>query len=256
MRIRVLYFGMLKEAAGKSEQNVELRAGSRVSDLMIVIHALDPGIRKFEKIIAISVNQEFAKLDHILTDGDEVGLLPPVSGGKSHRVSIQLEPIDQAKILREIKMPQDGAVSLFDGIVRNNSRGRQTQYLLYEAYEVMALKQMEELAAKAIKQFKVRDIRIVHRLGRLEVSETSILIAVASAHRAQAMDACRWLIDTVKKTVPIWKKEFFADGAVWVDGGPFPDELIPRISHKVSANKRKTRKTKQAPTKRRKKASK
>ncbi len=101
----------------------------------------------------------------------------------------------------------------------------------YEAYEEMALKQMEELAARALAEFKIRDVAIVHRLGRLEIGETSVLIVVASAHRAAAFDACRWLIDTLKRTVPIWKKEHFEDGAVWADGEPFPDEIPSRSRH-------------------------
>jgi molybdopterin synthase catalytic subunit len=121
-------------------------------------------------------------------------------------------------------------VSIFDGIVRNNTRGRQTLYLDYEAYEEMALKQMEQLAGEAIDKFGVRDVRLIHRLGRLEIGETSVFIAVASAHRAAALDACRWLIDTLKKTVPIWKKEYFEDGAVWADGEPFPDSIRP-VAH-------------------------
>jgi molybdopterin synthase catalytic subunit len=124
-------------------------------------------------------------------------------------------------------------VVVFDGIVRNNTRGRQTLYLDYEAYEEMALKQMEELAAEARLRFGVRQVTMIHRLGRLMVGETSVLIVVASAHRAHAFDACRWLIDTLKKTVPIWKKETFADGAVWAAGEAFPVELTvePEASH-------------------------
>jgi molybdopterin synthase catalytic subunit len=110
-------------------------------------------------------------------------------------------------------------------VVRNQSRGRRTVYLEYSAYEGMALRQMEQLAVEALKRFSVRDVRIAHRLGDLPVGETSVYIAVASAHRAAAFDACRWLIDTLKKTVPIWKKEFFADGAVWAEGEPFPQEI-------------------------------
>ena len=120
------------------------------------------------------------------------------------------------------KRGEDGAVVVFDGIVRNNSRGRQTLHLDYEAYEEMALRQMRELAGQARDRFGVRHVTIVHRLGRLHVGETSVLIVVASAHRAQAYEASRWLIDTLKKTVPIWKKETFVDGAVWADGEPFP----------------------------------
>jgi molybdopterin synthase catalytic subunit len=109
--------------------------------------------------------------------------------------------------------------------VRNNTRGRRTLYLDYEAYEAMALKQMDELAGEAREKFSVRAIGLVHRLGRLEIGETSVLIVVASAHRGPAFEACRWLIDTLKKKVPIWKKEYFEDGAVWADGEPFPEEI-------------------------------
>jgi molybdopterin synthase catalytic subunit len=109
--------------------------------------------------------------------------------------------------------------------VRNNTRGRHTLYLEYEAYEAMALKQMQGLEVKAREQFGLRAAAIVHRLGRLEIGETSVLIVVAAAHRGVAFDACRWLIDTLKKTVPIWKKEYFEDGAVWADGETFPEEI-------------------------------
>jgi molybdopterin synthase catalytic subunit len=114
---------------------------------------------------------------------------------------------------------------IFDGVVRNNTRGRRTLYLDYEAYEAMALKKMEALAEEARSRFGVRQVALVHRLGRLEIGETSVLIVVASAHRGPAFEACRWIIDTLKKTVPIWKKEYFEDGAVWADGEPFPEEI-------------------------------
>ena len=137
--------------------------------------------------------------------------------------------IPSARLLEEIKAGPDGAVVLFDGIVRNNTRGRQTMYLVYEAYEAMALKQMRGLIEEAKTKFPIRDVVLVHRLGKLEIGETSVLIAVASAHRGAAFEACRWLIDTLKKTVPIWKKEHFMDGAVWADGEPFPAELVPLV---------------------------
>ncbi len=138
---------------------------------------------------------------------------------------------------------EDGAAVVFEGIVRNNTQGRRTLYLDYEAYESMALKQMQSLAEQALADFKIRDAVIIHRLGKLEIGETSVLIVVASAHRAAAFDACRWLIDTLKRTVPIWKKEHFEDGAVWADGEPFPAE-IPRaegISATQPASKLNTR---------------
>ena len=114
---------------------------------------------------------------------------------------------------------------VFEGVVRDNTRGRRTLYLDYEAYEEMALKQMDALVEQALQQFPIRDVAMVHRLGRLEIGESSVLIVVASAHRAAAFDACRWLIDTLKRTVPIWKKEYFEDGAVWADGERFPDGI-------------------------------
>jgi molybdopterin synthase catalytic subunit len=142
------------------------------------------------------------------------------------RVEIVDAPIAAEAIVAAMKAGGDGAVCVFDGIVRDNTRGRPTMYLDYEAYREMALEQMQRLAAEAVAKFGVRDVALVHRLGRLMVGETSVLIVVASAHRAVAFDACRWLIDTLKKTIPIWKKETFADGAVWADGEPFPDELV------------------------------
>lgn len=143
------------------------------------------------------------------------------------RATIVREPIDTRAVLERIKRPEDGAAIAFEGVVRNNTRGRKTLYLDYDAYEEMALRQMEELAIQALGKFKIREVAIVHRLGRLEIGETSVLIAVASAHRGPAYEASRWLIDTLKQTVPIWKKEYFVDGAVWADGEPFPQE-IPR----------------------------
>jgi molybdopterin synthase catalytic subunit len=141
------------------------------------------------------------------------------------RVEITDEPIAADAIVSAIKAGADGAVCVFDGIVRDNTRGRRTLYLDYEAYREMALEQMCGLADEAVRRFEVREVAMVHRLGRLMVGETSVLIVVASAHRGGAFDACRWLIDTLKKTVPIWKKETFEDGIVWSDGEAFPEEI-------------------------------
>jgi molybdopterin synthase catalytic subunit len=152
------------------------------------------------------------------------------------RVEITDEVIASAEIAAEIKAGPDGAVCVFDGIVRDNTRGRRTLYLDYEAYREMALEKMNGLAAEAVTRFGVRDVALVHRLGRLQVGETSVLVVVASAHRGAAFDACRWLIDTLKKTVPIWKKEQFVDGAIWADGEPFPSDigLAPEASGRAS----------------------
>ena len=146
------------------------------------------------------------------------------------RVEITDAVIPSAEIVAEMKAGPDGAVCVFDGIVRDNTRGRKTLYLDYEAYEEMALDQMQKLAREAGERFAIDRVGVVHRLGRLEIGESSIVIVVTSAHRAAAFDACRWLIDTLKRTVPVWKKEHFTDGAVWKDGEPFPTELQPGSS--------------------------
>ena len=224
MQVRVLYFGVLKDLAGRSSEVLELPERATIADLLAHYRAAVPAMERYLPALAASINQEFATSSAILHENDEVALLPPVSGG-APRCELTREPIDANAIVATIKQPADGAVVVFDGIVRDNSRGRATLYLDYDAYEPMALKQFEALASQVLEKFPIRDIAIVHRLGRLEVGETSVLIAVASAHRAAAFEACRWLIDTLKRTVPIWKKEHFADGSVWADGEPFPPEI-------------------------------
>jgi molybdopterin synthase catalytic subunit len=138
----------------------------------------------------------------------------------SHNDICQLvrDPIDMPALIREVRAPEDGAIVTFDGFVRNQSHNRRTLYLDYEAYESMAIAKMRQIAAQLHEKFAIHRVAIVHRLGRLEIGETSVLIAVSSAHRAAAFDACRFAIDTLKRTVPIWKKEYFEDGAVWADG--------------------------------------
>jgi molybdopterin converting factor subunit 1 len=219
MRVKVLFFGMLKEMLSSDSQTLELPQGATVDAVLEHYRELLPTQPRLWSAIAIAVNQNYAKASCLLHEGDEVALLPPVSGGSSTPiVALVTDPIDSASLAAEIKQGEDGAVVVFDGIVRNNTRGRRTLFLVYEAYEEMALRQMRDLAAEAIAVHGARQVALVHRLGRLEIGETSVLIAVASAHRAQAFAASRWLIDTLKKTVPIWKKEYFEDGEVWADG--------------------------------------
>ena len=141
------------------------------------------------------------------------------------RVAILDHALPTAEVLAQIRSGPDGAVCTFEGIVRNHTRDRPTLYLDYEAYRDMALAQMQQLASEALTRFPIRDVALLHRLGRIEIGETSVLVVVASAHRGPAFEACRWLIDTLKRQVPIWKKETFADGAVWADGEPFPDTI-------------------------------
>jgi MoaE-MoaD fusion protein len=232
MQVRVLFFGILKDLAGRSSDTLSLPDHASAADVISHYEQRLAANKGIFNSIAISVNQEYARPEMKLHSGDEVALLPPVSGGAGQsaktaaRAFITREVIDTAGPLATIKHPDDGAAIVFEGIVRNNTRGRRTLFLDYEAYEEMAVKEMESLVSRALHQFQVRDAVIVHRLGRIEIGETSVLIIVASDHRAAAFDACRWLIDTLKRTVPIWKKEYFEDGAVWSDGESFPDNII------------------------------
>lgn len=225
MRIRVLVFGALKDMLGRSTDTLDLPEGARVETVLSHYARQAPRFEDLLPSLAVSVNQEYSAPDSTLHSGDEVALLPPVSGGADQRIRIVRERIDAQAELDRLKLSQDGAAVVFEGVVRDNTRGCRALYLDYEAYESMALKQMESLSDQAKANYAIRDVALVHRLGRLEIGETSVLIVVASAHRGPAFEACRWLIDTLKKTVPIWKKEYFEDGAVWADGEPFPEEI-------------------------------
>ena len=277
MRVRLLFFGQLKEVAGRERDTLELPDGARVSDLLQRYAEVSPALAPYYDVMAVALNQEYSERGAPLHEGDEVALIPPVSGGSGKdtgggdtkkaavharslgpegprddallrraaagggahatKADIVRERIDSQSLIQAIKRPEDGAVAVFEGIVRNHSRNRRTLYLDYEAYEPMALKKLEELAEQARERFAVREVALVHRLGRLEIGETSVLIVVASAHRAAAFDACRWLIDTLKKTVPIWKKEHFEGGAVWADGEPFPEEIAKAGDNSPAAGK-------------------
>ena len=235
MRVRVLFFGRLKDIVGRAEDTTDLPAGARVEDLLAAYGAQHPELVRFRGSMVASVNQVFAMWNQPLCDGDEVAFLPPVSGGEppsdlqacEEICEITLQPINLPEIVARLKSPRDGALVVFEGIVRNHSGGRETLYLDYEGYEPMALVKMREIAVLMRTQFPVDRVALIHRLGRLQIGETSVLIAVSSAHRGVAFDACRLGIDTLKKIVPIWKKEYFADGAVWAEGElpPLPSKI-------------------------------
>jgi len=234
MKIRILPFGVLKDWLGASQ--VELAEGATVADLLEQLSA-GPAARLLRASPSASMpsTRDPARCFARTMKWPAA----PVSGGSNPSAAsaeaaaeplggssaLTREPIEAEKLIAAAKRGEDGAVVVFDGVVRNNSRGRQTLYLDYEAYEEMAARQMDALTREALSRFGVREVKLLHRLGRLMVGETSILIVVASAHRGAAFEACRWLIDTLKKTVPIWKKETFVDGAVWAAGEPFPAGL-------------------------------
>jgi molybdopterin converting factor subunit 1 len=226
MHVRVLFFGRLKDIVGRSEESAEVSEGARVEDLFARYGNSFPELARFRSSVVASVNQEFAEWRAPLSSGDEVAFLPPVSGGalsagasiEENLCALVRTPIETEEIVAQLKAPRDGAVVVFEGIVRNHSGNRTTVYLEYEAYEAMAIAKMREIGEQMGEKFQIRRFAMVHRLGRLEIGETSVLIAVCSAHRAAAFDACRFSIDTLKSSVPIWKKEFFRDGAAWAEG--------------------------------------
>jgi molybdopterin converting factor subunit 1 len=235
MLVRVLFFGRLKEIVGVAEDSAEFTAGARVADVFARYGTRFPELERFRPSVAAAVNQEYSEWTAPVASGDEVAFLPPVSGGQGTGVEISAPrdiceivrtPIRTTELAQQLKAPADGALVVFEGIVRNNSRGKETLYLIYEAYESMALGVMRELCSEIRRRHPIDRLLMQHRLGRLEIGETSILIAVSSAHRAAAFDACRFAIDTFKRTVPIWKQEFFRDGAVWAEGEGKPSKTF------------------------------
>jgi molybdopterin synthase catalytic subunit len=226
MRVNVLFFGVLKDITGRAEDTVELPAGTTVADLFESYFQRFETLRDRRSSILFARNREFALPDTTLTDNDEVAFLPPVSGGSipappdadGHLFAIVRHAIDSRQLVQTLQRPEDGAVVVFDGVVRNNTKGRATTHLEYECYEQMALPQMARIGREIAAQFAIGRIGMVHRLGRLEIGEASVVVVATAPHRKPAFDAALEGINRLKREVPIWKKEFFADGAVWVDG--------------------------------------
>ncbi len=216
MKISVLFFGLAHDLTGFEQEEVELRDGEKVGDLWRRYEERFPGWAAVSGSWVVAVNQDVADASRALAEGDEVAFLPPVSGGASADFCyITRNVIPTAALSRQLKAAEDGAVVVFEGIVRNHSQGRRTLYLDYEAYEPMAVRVMQEISEEVKRRFGIDRIGIVHRVGHLEIGETSVAIVAVSAHRGAAFDACRYAIDELKRRVPIWKKEHFEEGAVW-----------------------------------------
>ena len=244
MQVSVLFFGMARDLTGVAQQSLEVPEGESLGNLWGTCEARFPRLSEIAGSLVTAVNQEIADRSRRLCDGDEVAFLPPVSGGAGSEISdfkfeisnssacrLTREPIPTQDLAQRLKAPPDGAVVVFEGIVRNNSNGKGTLYLEYEAYEPMALRKMEEIAAEAKQKFSIDRIGMIHRLGRLEIGETSVAIIVTSAHRRAAFEACHHAIDRLKQIVPIWKKEFFEDGSFWADGQSLRHGEIESLSH-------------------------
>ncbi len=219
MRINVLFFGLAHDLTGLAQEAAELPEGESLGALWCRYEARFPRLGQMADSVLLAVNQAVEEPTRILREGDEVAFLPPVSGGAGEDVyQITREAIATTGLANRLKAPEDGAVVVFEGIVRNHSQRRRTLYLEYEAYEPMALRTLREIGEEARRRFPIDRIGMVHRAGRLEIGETSVAIVVTSAHRAAAFEACRYAIDELKRRAPIWKKEFFEDGAVWAEG--------------------------------------
>ena len=225
-RVRVLFFGAAREAAA-DEAELTLPEGETARAAFARLLETYPDLRRFRSSLLVAVNQEYARdLDVELKDGDELALFPPVSGGDNSEVEndardffeLTTEPIDVGSVARRIVPRRCGATVTLDGYAREWTKGRRTLYLVYEAYAPMALAEMRRLGEEARRRFAVEHVGIVHRTGRTEIGETSVVISVSAPHRRAAFEACEWAIRELKRTVPIWKKEFFEDGEVWVEG--------------------------------------
>ncbi len=219
MKIKVLFFGLTHDLAGLQQEEAEIPEGANLDGLWERYAARFPRLNDLSQAVLLAVNQEIANRARVLQDGDEVAFLPPVSGGSNQDYYLLTRsPIPTAELVHQQKAAQDGAAVVFEGVVRNNSNGRRTLYLEYEAYEPMAIRKMQEIGLAARGKFEIDRIGMIHRLGRLEIGETSVAIIVTSAHRRAAFGACQFAIDRLKQIVPIWKKEYFEDGSVWAEG--------------------------------------
>ncbi|MBV9677798.1 MAG: molybdenum cofactor biosynthesis protein MoaE [Acidobacteriaceae bacterium] len=219
MRVRVLFFGILKDIVGHAEESLEIGTDSTLATVFEHYSQRFETLRDKRPSILFARNHEFASPETVVTENDEIAFLPPVSGGsQDHFFAITREVIDVRALIQKIQRPEDGAVVTFEGIVRNNTKGRATAYLDYECYEPMALAGMTRIGQEVARQFAIGRIGIVHRLGRLQIGEASVAVVAGAPHRRPAFEAALEAINRLKREVPIWKKEFFADGAIWVDG--------------------------------------
>jgi molybdopterin converting factor subunit 1 len=234
--VRLLLFGAAREAAGGEEWHaLEVSAPATAASVLEAARAKYPALARFGRSLLVAVNEEYAAPDREVRAGDEIAIFPPVSGGAEDEkpadgdatgtrdfFELTTEPIDVGQVARRVVAPECGATVTLDGYVREWTRGRRTLYLVYEAYAPMALAEMRRLGRAAHEKFDITHLGIVHRTGRLEIGETSVVVSVGAPHRRAAFEACEWAIRELKRTVPVWKKEFYEGGEVWVEGEGAP----------------------------------
>jgi molybdopterin synthase catalytic subunit len=228
--VRVFFFGAARDAVGKDDVHLSINSGSNAAQAFDQLVSAHPELHRFGKSLLLAVNQEYADPTREVRDGDELAVFPPVSGGNAGSTGIlpassspdffelTTAAIDVGAVARRVVLPECGATVTLDGYARGWTKGRRTLYLVYEAYEQMALSEMKKLGEQAHENYDIAHLGIVHRTGRLEIGETSVVVAVSAPHRRAAFAACEWAIRELKRTVPIWKKEVFEDGEIWVKG--------------------------------------
>jgi molybdopterin synthase catalytic subunit len=220
---------MLRDIVGRTEEQIEVENGARLEAVFEHYAGEFPRLKDLASSIVLASNHHFCDRSTLVSEGDEIAFLPPVSGGsgrylheiaepEGHFFALTREPILTAAIARELLRGEDGAVVNFEGVVRNNTKGRATKFLDYECYEPMAVKTMAEIGREIARSFAIGRIAMVHRLGRMQIGEASVAVIVTAPHRKPAFEAALEGINRLKRLVPIWKKEYFADGEVWVEG--------------------------------------
>ena len=229
MTVTVLFFAHYQDIVGAHAQRRSLPDGAGVRALAEQLGQEDSRLDALLSYARVAVNADYADADTVLRDGDEVALMPPMSGG-APLVELTHQPIDLPAVSRRVEAAGHGAVVTFAGNVRDNALENRVLYLEYEGYPPLAEKELARIAAEAEERWGVA-VAVSHRLGRLEIGECSVAVAVASPHRAEAFEACRWVMDTLKATVPIWKKEYFEGGAHWVEG----PRAVPSAGEKTAA---------------------
>ncbi len=219
MHVTLQLFGSLREAAGSRTLTLELPEGATVEDVREALAKRLPAAARLGSRVAVAVNQELASPGTALAEGDEVALLPPVSGG-SGRCTLSDLPLDVDEVVRRVAGPDTGGVVTFVGQVRDEARGRAIERLEYEAYPGMAEREIEKITAEAADRWPGVRVAVAHRTGVLAIGDIAVVVVAAAAHRGDAFDACRFTIDRLKERVPIWKKEVATDGAYWVEDHP------------------------------------
>lgn len=237
MRARILFFGVLKDLVERPAEEIDLPPGADLRSVFEAYANRYPRLREMSRSIVMARNQEFADLSTCLSEGDEVAFLPPVSGGAEpdpcavteagNYFALTRHAIDTHAVTARILTGAEGAVVTFEGTVRNNTNGRRTLCLDYECYEPMALKMMARIGGEIAAAYAIGRVAMVHRLGRMLIGETSVAVIVTAPHRRPAFEAALEGINRLKKLVPIWKKEHFADGEVWVEGEW--DQNVPAV---------------------------